>query len=93
MFKRDAIKHLSHKIAYYKEIGEEWADSVNVDALEIAVRAMAEGRIKGKWELMYDRIGLHYICSCCGEWKYHQEQNYCGHCGADMREEKADETN
>ena len=42
MTKHDAIKHLSYKISYYKAIDENWADSVSIDALEIAVRAMAE---------------------------------------------------
>ena len=43
MTKHDAIKHLSYKIAYYKGIEQKkWADSVSIDALEIAVRAMAE---------------------------------------------------
>lgn len=44
MTKHDAIKHLSYKIAYYKAIDENWADSVSIDALEIAVRAMEENR-------------------------------------------------
>lgn len=49
MTKHDAIKHLSYKIAYYKGlVGEKWADSVSIDALEIAVRAMAEP-MKGRY--------------------------------------------
>ena len=48
-------------------------------------------RKKGEWMLVNDNRGQHYICNCCGEWKYHQEQNYCGHCGADMRKEKDNE--
>ena len=48
MTKHDAIKHLSYKISYYKAIDENWADSVSIDALEIAVRAMAEPK-KGRY--------------------------------------------
>lgn len=48
MTKHDAIKHLSYKISYYKGIDEKWADSVSIDALEIAVRAMAEP-MKGRY--------------------------------------------
>lgn len=48
MTTKDAIKHLSYKIAYYKAIDENWADSVSIDALEIAVRAMAEP-MKGRY--------------------------------------------
>lgn len=44
MTKRDAIKHISYKIAYAKIDDSKWVDNVNVDALEIAVRAMEENR-------------------------------------------------
>lgn len=44
-------------------------------------------RKKGKWILVTDSNGQHCICDHCGEWKYHQEQKFCGECGADMREE------
>ena len=42
-------------------------------------------RKKGKWVLVTDRNGQHFECDKCGEWKYHQKQNFCGECGADMR--------
>lgn len=42
MTNHDAIKHLSHKISYAKECGDRYIDCVNVNALEIAVRAMAK---------------------------------------------------
>lgn len=38
----------------------------------------------GKWVLVGDNNGMHFICNQCGEWRYHQEQEYCGHCGAKM---------
>ena len=38
----------------------------------------------GKWVLVSDNNGMHFICNQCGEWRYHQEQEYCEHCGAKM---------
>lgn len=83
MTKHDAIKHLSYKISYYKAIDEKWADSVSIDALEIAVRAMAEERPKGHW--VVDEDG-NITCSECGHSGV--GDNYCERCGADMRKEK-----
>ena len=41
---------------------------------------------RGRWVLVCDNNGMHFICDKCGAWRYHQEQNFCGECGADMRE-------
>ena len=91
MTTKDAIKHLSYKISYCKGVDRMWVDGVNVDALEIAVRAMAEERKKGKW-ICYG-FTLHK-CSLCGfEDAFIEPNNFCANCGADMREEKTDETN
>lgn len=38
----DAAEHLSHKISYAQEREEPWADCVYVDALKIAVEAIAK---------------------------------------------------
>jgi len=43
----------------------------------------------GKWKLYSDGSG---ICSVCGKhqkhiWDMDHWQNFCGHCGADLREE------
>lgn len=80
MTKHDAIKHLSYKISYYKGIDEKWADSVNIDALEIAVRAMAQKQKKGNWICGYE-----VRCSNCN---YKLEMtglpSRCPSCGADM---------
>lgn len=46
-----------------------------------------EPRKKGKWILVTDNRGQHFECDKCGEWRYHQGQNFCSHCGADMRED------
>lgn len=41
---------------------------------------------RGRWVLVCDNNGMHFICNKCGAWRYHQEQKFCGECGADMRE-------
>ncbi len=43
-------------------------------------------RKKGKWIIVTDNRGQHAECQFCGEWKYHQGQNFCGECGAKMEE-------
>ena len=43
---------------------------------------------RGKWILVTDNNGQHFECNRCGEWRYHQEQKFCGECGADMRGEQ-----
>lgn len=40
----------------------------------------------GKWIIVTDNRGQHAECQFCGEWKYHQGQNFCGECGAKMEE-------
>lgn len=45
-------------------------------------------RKKGKWILVTDSNGQHFICDHCGEWRYRQNQKFCGECGADMRGEQ-----
>lgn len=83
----DAFKRRNERLLEcdFPYISEETLEELIDDAPTI------EERKKGKWMLVNDNRGQHYICNCCGEWKYHQEQNYCGHCGADMREEKTDD--
>lgn len=85
--KHDAIKHLCYKIAYYKSVGENWADAVNVDVLELAVRALANSEQKiSSWEM--DKEGNCY-CPECG---LHYDSwvrgfKYCPNCGTKMEEE------
>lgn len=85
MTTHDAIKHLSQRIACAKQCDEKWADSVRIDALEIAVRAMAEEPKKGEW---IKRTSL-FQCSVCERF-FTLKYNYCPNCGADMREETPD---
>lgn len=43
-------------------------------------------RKTGKWVLVTDGNGQHFICDHCGEWRYHQNQKFCGECGAKIEE-------
>ena len=43
---------------------------------------------RGRWVLVCDNNGMHFICNKCGAWRYHQEQKFCGECGTDMRGEQ-----
>ena len=101
MTTKDAIKHLSYKIAFAKQCDEKWAGGIHIDALEIAVRAMAEERKKGKWIItdLYNNRVWHCNCSECGEdplhfisgtedWWLNKLPTYCPSCGAEM--EKTD---
>ena len=45
---------------------------------------------RGRWVLVCDNNGMHFICNKCGAWRYHQEQKFCGECGADMRQKGED---
>ena len=102
MTTKDAIKHLSWKISFAKQCDEKWAGGVHIDALKIAVRAMAEERKKGEWEekTVFDEPGLNQYqsarCSACGLYHttpysyYFYHYKYCPYCGAEMREVKAD---
>ena len=76
MTKHDAIKSLSHSISSAKIDKSMWVDNVNVNALEIAVRAMADEREKGTWTthevacLLAEVIGDDCACNVNGndEW-------------------------
>ena len=52
-----------------------------------AIEEAQPERKKGKWILVADTNGQHCVCDHCGEWKYHQEQKFCGECGYVMMEE------
>ena len=43
-------------------------------------------RKKGKWILVTDGNGQHYVCDHCGQWRYHQGQKFCSECGLKMEE-------
>lgn len=79
MTTKDAIKSISFKIAYAKQCGEKYAGGIPIEALEIAVRAMAQKR-NGIWIQGYD-----IRCSICN---YKLQTTglltYCPNCGAEM---------
>lgn len=57
------------------------ADAPTADVVEVK---------RGEWKLHPDGSGT---CSCCNRtqksvWDYDNAQNFCGHCGADMRGEE-----
>lgn len=93
MTKHDAIKHLSYKIAYCKTTWASWADRVNVDALELAVRALAEPeRKQGKWincGIIYAGTAGYTVfrCSECNE-PNDRAARFCPNCGAEMENSK-----
>ena len=43
-----------------------------------------EERKKGRWTMVTDNNGQHFVCDQCGEWRYRQGQRFCGECGAKM---------
>lgn len=95
MTTKDAIKHLSYKIFFCKGFGRMRVDGVNVDALEIAARAMAEERKKGYWEYVDD---VDYRCSICHKYAYgclgevlSGHYKYCPYCGCAMEGEEDDD--
>lgn len=38
----------------------------------------------GKWILVTDNNGQHFVCNKCGTWRHNQGQKFCGECGAKM---------
>ena len=97
MTKHDAIKSLSHSISSAKIDKSMWVDNVNVNALEIAVRAMAEERKKGFWEWVDD---MDYRCSVCHKYAYgclgevlSGHYKYCPYCGCAMEGEEDENDN
>lgn len=60
----------------------EWVYDILLNSLDKV--PSAEPRKKGKWILVTDNRGQHFECDKCGEWRYHQGQNFCSYCGADM---------
>ena len=65
----------------------EYGDVVSLEDIHHA--PTVEKRPKGEW-LLY---GMIYYCSECGHDCEQGGNNYCGNCGADMREEAEDENN
>lgn len=75
MTTKEAIKHLSHKIAYWKDF-LNFADDVSIEALELAVRALQ------KQEPM--KVREHYRCPACGN-DVVGSGYYCWNCGQHLK--------
>lgn len=65
----------------YKEVLHRLENMKTADVVEVK---------RGEWMLHPDGSGT---CSCCNRtqksvWDYDNAQNFCGHCGADMRGEE-----
>ena len=59
-----------------------------IDAIEVAPTVDAVPVVHGRWILHPNGDGT---CDQCGRyqkaiWDFDNQQNFCGHCGADMRE-------
>ena len=80
----DALFEAMEKSCWYNNADrDEIAEKLVMDAPTIEPQ-----RKKGMWILITDNNEQHSVCDECGEWKYHQKQNFCGNCGADMRGEE-----
>lgn len=81
---QEAVQRL--EMLYVLETVQEGTQGFK-EALEMGVAALNEQRPHGKWLLKTDYFGRgYYECSVC---KAEQKQHFvefCGRCGADMRE-------
>lgn len=83
---------VSDILNYFKDIDSYYNDCTRYDTLKrmlediVAETKEDAERKKGKWILITDNNGQHFVCDECGEWKYHQKQNFCGNCGLKMEE-------
>ncbi len=50
----------------------------------IQIPTIEPERKTGRWILVNDNNGQHFVCEFCGEWRYHTQQKYCGECGAKL---------
>lgn len=72
MIRKDAIKYLAHKIAYYKSFDDNYADGIRIEALELAVRALQKQepvKVNNNMcpDCRKDVIGSGYYCWNCGQ--------------------------
>lgn len=67
-----------------------WHYEQALDEIREVLELAQPERKTGKWILVTDNNGQHWVCDKCSEWRYHQDQKYCGECGADMRGEPDD---
>jgi len=55
----------------------------DIEAFNMALEALDHYR-KGKWQVAGDSVTHYYACSVCGG-PGDMQDNFCRHCGADMR--------
>lgn len=81
-----AIEELGEEPMVWTEDDEYAQGQLNMwEAAKIALENLPSAVQKcttGKWILVNDQNGQHFVCDHCGEWRYHQDQNFCGHCGS-----------
>lgn len=84
-------KEIAIKIAVKNAKCKNQFDAIElVEAMEDIPTADVVEVKQGEWKLHPDGSGT---CSCCNRtqksvWDYDNAQNFCGHCGADMRGEE-----
>lgn len=76
----DAVSRLAVRHTLCKAVHKDARICDYVREIDRLPSAQPE-REKGEWILVTD----HFVCNRCGEWRYHQGQEFCGNCGADMR--------
>jgi ribosomal protein L37E len=83
----DALRKLREEDI--EDYGCEIPEGFNQDHLDRATFAIKQlppiQPKRGRWVLVCDNNGMHFVCNKCGAWRYHQEQKFCGECGTDMR--------
>lgn len=99
MTREEAINDLKDFIDTYLTVhGEEDTiavslDNVDVEAFDIAIKALEKEPRKGHWIMTGDYLttaygSVDYVkCSCCGEDSL-EEGDYCPNCGAKMESEE-----
>lgn len=87
--KKEDVLKLLEKNSITKKV--TLADGISIyDSVKNAPTADVVEVKRGEWKLHPDGSGT---CSCCNRtqksvWDYDNAQNFCGHCGADMRGEE-----
>ena len=83
----EKIKIIAENELHDNEVLKTFNDVLNslINIISLLPSTQSEPK-RGKWVLVCDNNGMHFICNKCGAWRYHQEQKFCGECGADMRE-------
>lgn len=87
VFTKECVKNFAQKDCYLIKSSEYPAE---LFCLEFKNKADVVEVNHGEWKLHPDGSGT---CSCCNftqknVWDYDNAQNFCGHCGADMRGEE-----